>query len=308
MFIIKARTRVLRLTILAVGILAGASPAEAHGESIGRASGSELPLRYWQDMTTEEFAALNTESVIAVLPVASIEQHGPHLPVCTDACSNQAVIERTLELMPDELPVTVLPMMPVGKANEHSAFPGTLTLKAETLGRLWTDIAESIHRAGIRKLVFLNSHGGQRQIMDIVARDLRVRLDMFVVVVNQYSLFPTDLFPEDEARYGIHGGSVETSIMLHLRPDLVDMRKAKDFAPLAEELAEDYKYSTPTGSTRFAWQAQDLNPAGVVGNARDADASRGAKIIDHAAAQFVAILSEVDRYPLINLRKGPLEQ
>jgi len=131
---------------------------------------------------------------------------------------------------------------------------------------------------------------------------------MFVVTVNQYSLFPMDMFPEDEGRYGIHGGSVETSLMLHLRPDLVDMDKAKNFAPLAERLAEDYDYLRPTGSIRFAWQAQDLNPAGVVGNARDADALRGEKIIDHAAAQFVAILNEVDRYPLTNLRNGPLER
>lgn len=269
---------------------------------------TELPRRYWQDMTTEEFAALDAERVVAVLPVASIEQHGPHLPVCADACSNQAIIERTLERLPDDLPVTVLPMMPFGKANEHSAFPGTLTVEPETLRRLWTEIAESVHRAGVRKLVLVNSHGGQPQIMDIVARDLRVRLDMLVVVVNQYSLFPADLFPEDEVKYGIHGGSVETSIMLHLRPDLVDMSKAQDFKPLMADLEGDFQHLTATGATRFAWQAQDLNPAGVVGDASDADAERGAQIIDHAAARFVAVLREVDRYPLSNLRDGPLER
>jgi len=299
---------VLPVSIAIVGALAGGSPVGAHGETTEQANDGEFPRRYWQEMTTEEFAALDTDEVIAVLPVASVEQHGPHLPVCTDACSNQAVIERTLELLPDELPVTVLPMIPVGKANEHSAFPGTLTLSAETLSKVWTEIGESVHRAGIRKLVFLNSHGGQPPILDVVARDLRARLDMFVVVVNQFSLFPMDLFPDDEARYGIHGGSVETSLMLHLRPDLVDMDKAKNFEPLAERLAGSYDYLTPTGPIRFAWQAQDLNPAGVVGNARDADASRGEKIIDHAATQFVAILNEVYRYPLANLRDGPLER
>ena len=272
------------------------------------AATGKLPRHYWQEMTTEEFAALDAERVIAVLPVAAIEQHGPHLPVCADACSNQAVIERTLELLPEELPVTVLPMMPVGKSNEHSAFPGTLTLEPETLRRLWTEIAESVHRAGIRKLVLFNSHGGQPPIMDVVARDLRVRLDMLVVVANQFSLFPNDLFPDDEVRYGIHGGSKETSIMLHLRPDLVDMSKAQNFRPLMADLAGDFQHLTVTGPTRFAWQAQDLNPAGVVGNARDADAERGAQLIDHAAAQFVAVLKEVDRYPLSNLREGPLER
>ena len=325
----KFSAGILVLLLACVGILGGSSTLEgqqripertyafrAQGGPMPRpattgvqnSATGELPRRYWQDMTTEEFAALDAERVIAVLPVASIEQHGPHLPVCADACFNRAVIERTLELLPDDVPVSVLPMMPVGKANEHSAFPGTLTVEPETLRRLWTEIAESVHRAGIRKLVLVNSHGGQPQIMDIVARDLRVRLDMLVVVVNQYSLFPTDLFPEDEVKYGIHGGSIETSIMLHLRPDLVNMSKAQDFKPLRGDLSGDFQHLTATGPTRFAWQAQDLNPAGVVGNARDADPARGAKLIDHAAAQFVAVLKEVDRYPLSNLRNGPLER
>jgi creatinine amidohydrolase len=278
--------------------------SDPEGGTAGR-----LPQRYWQDMTTAEFAALDTERVIAVLPVAAIEQHGPHLPVCADACSNRAVIERTLELLPDELPVTVLPMMPVGKSNEHGAFPGTLTLEPETLRRVWTEIGESVHRAGIRKLVLFNSHGGQPQVMDIVARDLRVRLDMLVVVVNQYSLFPSKLFPPEEAKYGIHGGSGETSIMLHLRADLVDMSKADNFRSLRADLADDFPHLTAmAGPTPYiAWQSQDLNPAGVVGNALDADAERGAQLIDGAATHFVAVLKEVDRYPLSNLREGPLE-
>ncbi len=325
MFVAETRTLALSLILAGVSIQGGASslesqqemPARSHSASAqpqqnhepltsGAKSGAtgKLPRHYWQDMTTTEFASLDADRVIAVLPVASIEQHGPHLPVCADACTNQAVIERTLELLPDELPVTVLPMIPVGKANEHSSFPGTLTLEPETVRRLWTEIAESVHRAGVRKLVLFNSHGGQRQIMDVVARDLRVRLDMLVVVAGP--IFPKDLFPEDEMRYGIHGGSEETSLMLYLRPDLVDMSKAENFRSLMADLAGDFQHLTVT--TKFAWQAQDLNPAGVVGNARDADAARGAQLIDHAAAQFVAVLEEVNRYPLSNLREGPLER
>jgi creatinine amidohydrolase len=265
-----------------------------------------LPRRYWQDMTTEEFAGLDVDRVIAVLPIASIEQHGPHLPVCTDACANQAVMRRTLELLPDELPVTVLPMMPIGKATEHSAFPGTLTLETDTVRRLWTEIAESVHRAGVRKLVLFNSHGGNQRIMRVVARDLRARLDMLVVTTSLSSNTPTKLFPEDERKYGIHGGSVETSRMLYLRPELVDMSKAENFRSLKADLASDFQLLT--GTARFAWQAQDLNPAGVVGNALDADAGRGAQLIEHAAAQLVAVLVEVDRFPLSHLREGPLER
>jgi creatinine amidohydrolase len=269
-------------------------------------SNKNLPRRYWQEMTTEEFAALDADQVIAVLPIASIEQHGPHLPVCTDACANQAVIKRTLELLPDDLPVLVLPMMPVGKANEHSAFPGTLSLSSETVQRLWTEIAESVHRAGIRKLVFFNSHGGNGRILPVVAREIRARLDMLVIVANLRSDIPGDLFPEDERRYGIHGGSIETSRMLYLRPDLVNMSKAENFQSAMADLAAEFEYLPVTAS--IAWQAQDLNPAGVVGNARDADAERGRQLVEHAAAQFAAVLAEVDRLPLSHLRDGPLER
>jgi creatinine amidohydrolase len=269
-------------------------------------SNKYFPRRYWQEMTTEEFAALDTDQVIAVLPIASIEQHGPHLPVCTDACANQAVIERTLELLPEDLPVTILPMMPVGKANEHNVFPGTLSLSSETAQRLWTEIAESVHRAGIRKLVFFNSHGGNRRLLSVVARAIRAKLDMLVIITNLSSNVPGDLFPVEEKRYGIHGGSVETSRMLYLRPDLVSMSKAENFRSTMADLAEEFEQLP--GTSTIAWQAQDLNPAGVVGNARDADAERGRQLIEHAATQFATTLIEVGRLPISHLRIGPLEQ
>jgi creatinine amidohydrolase len=266
-----------------------------------------IPKRYWQDMTTAEFAALAAEEAVAILPVAAIEQHGPHLPVYVDACINKGIIERMLDLAPDDLPVTVLPAMQVGKSNEHLAYPGTLTLGAETLTRLWTEIGESVARAGVRKLVLFNSHGGQPQIMDIVARDLRVRLEMFVVTVSTYSLGkPPALFPDQELTHGIHGGSVETSMMLHLRPDLVQMDKAKNFVPASIAMEREYKYLRPEGRVGFGWQTQDINADGAVGNALDADAERGKALVDHAGAAFVELLQEIARYPLSNIKRRAL--
>jgi len=271
----------------------------------GAASAARLPRRRWADMTTAEFSALPADTV-AVLPVAAIEQHGPHLPVCVDACLNEGVVAQAIALLPAELPVTFLPMQPVGKSNEHLAFPGTLSLSAETLIRLWTEIGESVHRAGVRKLVLFNSHGGQPQIMDIVARDLRVRFDMFVVCASNYSFgSPADTYSEDELRHGIHGGAVETSMMLALRPDLVQMDKAEDFVPLSVALAQDYRYLAPEGQIGFGWQTQDLNPSGACGDARAADAGRGARSLMHAAQDLVALLREVHRYPLANISKRP---
>ena len=174
-----------------------------------------------------------------MLPVGAIEQHGPHLPVSVDAAIIAGIVERVIALLPDDLPVTFLPMMPIGKSNEHIAFPGTLTLSADTLIRLWTEIGESVARAGIRKLVLLNSHGGQPQIMDIVARDLRVRLKMFVVALSYWGVgMPKGCFPSGEAEHGIHGGSSETSMMLHLHPELVRNEERRDFVPASIAMVE----------------------------------------------------------------------
>jgi creatinine amidohydrolase len=250
---------------------------------------SRFPRQRWEDMTTADFAALDRERVIAVLPVAAIEQHGPHLPVSVDAAINSGIVERVIALLPEDLPVTFLPMMPVGKSNEHMAFPGTLTLSADTLIRLWTEIGESVARSGIRKLVLLNSHGGQSQIMDIVARDLRVRLKM--------------LFPPAEREHGIHGGSCETSLMLHLHPELVRNDERRDFVSASVAIAARYKYLRSEGSgVGFGWQTQDLNPLGACGNALDADAQRGHKIVEHVAPRIVELLREIDAYPLSALR------
>ena len=269
---------------------------------------AKLPAKLWQEMTTTDFAELDRERVVAVLPVGAIEQHGPHLPVAVDACINQGIIDEVLRRLPADLPATFLPLMPIGKSNEHQAFPGTLTLSAETLIRLWTEIGESVGRAGIRRLVIANSHGGQPQIMDIVARDLRVRLGMLVVTFSYGALGrPSGLFPDSERRHGIHGGSSETSMMLHLRPDLVRDSERRNFVPISVEMERDWVHLRPEGRIGFGWQTQDLNPEGACGNALDADAERGRLMIEYAAERFIELLREVERFPLSKLRPGPLD-
>ncbi len=265
---------------------------------------SRFPRQRWEEMTTADFAALDPERTVAVLPVAAIEQHGPHLPVSVDTAIVNGIVRSVIELLPGDLPATFLPTMPVGKSNEHIAFPGTLTLSAETLIRLWTEIGESVARSGVRKLVLLNSHGGQPQIMDIVARDLRVRLKMFVVALSYWAVgMPEGLFPAAERVHGIHGGSGETSLMLHLHPDLVRNEERRDFVPASIAMAERYKYLRPEGTgVGFGWQTQDLNEHGACGNALDADPQRGQKIIEHVAPRIVELLREIAAYPLSALR------
>lgn len=261
------------------------------------------PRRYWQDMTTAEFAALDPQQVVAVLPVAAIEQHGPHLPVSVDATINTGILSRALELMPSTLPVTFLPLQAVGKSPEHQAYPGTLTLSAETLIRVWTELGESVARTGIRKLLIFNSHGGQPEIMNIVALDLRVRLQMLVVKLNWFGPgIPAGLFSPEEERHGIHAGAIETSMMLHLAPEQVQMDKAAPFRSSRQDWQDHYSFYRPKSGVGFGWAAQDLHPSGACGDPTLASADKGRQLVDHAAQKLVQVLEEMCRFPLSLLK------
>jgi creatinine amidohydrolase len=258
-----------------------------------------MPARSWLDLTWQDFASRDMSRTIAILPVAAVEQHGPHLPVGVDTMIGQGYLDRVMGLVPADLDVLVLPIQTVGKSNEHLRFPGTLTLSAETAIRAWTEIGESVHRAGCRKLVFVNSHGGNVAVIDIVARDLRVRLDMLVVAAAWHKLgYPDGLYDADEMRHGIHAGDVETSLMLAFRPDTVRMDKAENFVPRTVAMERDLKHLRAIQPTGFGWMAQDLNPKGAMGDAASATAEKGAASADFGAAAFVDLLRDVDRFGL----------
>ncbi|MBA3909713.1 MAG: creatininase [Rhodobacter sp.] len=262
--------------------------------------------RFWADYTARDFAALPRDRLIAVLPVGAVEQHGPHLPLSVDQAILDGIIAATVPLIPQGLPALILPTLPVGKSDEHSAYPGTLTFSAATLMAMWSDIGASVARAGVRKLVILNSHGGQIAPMDIVARDLRLRHKMLVVAANWFAMgLPSGLFTAEEERFGIHAGDMETSVMRALRPDLVQMDQARDFRGLAADLARDNRHLGLTPAGKLAWAAQDLHPAGACGNAALATAEKGRSVIDHAASQLVTLLEEVDRMTLDHLDRTP---
>ncbi|HVY21349.1 MAG TPA: creatininase family protein [Bauldia sp.] len=261
-----------------------------------------LPRRYWHEMTTRDFADGDTSSWIAVLPLAAIEQHGPHLPVFTDTCIAEGMIRRVIELLPADLPVTFLPVQAVGKSNEHISSPGTLTSTWETTTKLWLEIGDSVHRAGVEKLIVINSHGGNVPMVDIVTRELRVRHDM-LAVGTAWSRFghPEAITSAEEPLYGIHGGDIETSIMLHLRPDLVKMDLAEDFRSTQLRMATEFKHLRAHGPVQFGWKAQDLNPKGTVGNAKAATAEKGRAVVDHQARGFVELCGDVHAFDVDRL-------
>lgn len=255
------------------------------------------PVPYWQDMTTTDFATGDPANWIAVLPIAAVEQHGPHLPLDTDRAIAQGHVFRVVELLPDDLPATFLPIQSIGWSDEHGSFPGTLSLSAETLTAALMDIAASVARAGVRKLVIVNSHGGNSPIVDVVIQKARLEHKLLAVGTS-WSRFgmPDGLFDADERAIGIHGGAVETSLMLHLRPDLVRMAQAERFGSLQETLRDDHTHLRAYGPARFGWTAGDLNPAGVVGDATSASAEKGAVLLDHTAGAFIALLRDVAKF------------
>jgi creatinine amidohydrolase len=261
-----------------------------------------MPKRFWAEMTSFEVAAGDPHSWVAILPVAAIEQHGPHLPLLTDTAIGQAFIDATLRKMPGTLPATFLPIQAVGKSNEHIASPGTLTLSWETLTRVLIEIGESVARAGVRKLVLVNSHGGNVPILDIVARELRVTRQMLCVATHWSRLAqPAGLFSDWERAYGIHGGDIETSIMLAARPDLVRMDYAKTFHSAQEGFVQRFKHLRAHGTAQFGWMAQDLGPDGTVGDASIATADKGTATIDAVASAFVDLIADVHAFDMSQL-------
>ena len=208
--------------------------------------------------------------------------------------------------LPEDLPVLVLPEQAVGLSIEHNAFAGTLSLSASTVMALWRDIGESVARTGIRKLVFFNSHGGQTEAMTIVANELRARHAMLAVTASWFAFgLPDGMVDAAEQRYGIHGGTIETAMMLHLAPGLVRHHAHASFGSLAEDMAQDYRHLSPHGAVGFGWQTQDLNPDGVCGDSTAADAAMGAGLVDYFAAALRDLLIEVHRFPLASLRDRP---
>jgi creatinine amidohydrolase len=266
-----------------------------------------LPKRNWMDMTWRDVAGADTSRWIAVLPLAAVEQHGPHLPLGVDTYIAEAYLAQAEKLMPADLPVSFLPVQRIGISAEHLAYPGTLTFASSTAIAAWTELGESLARAGLRKLVLITSHGGNVAAMEIVARELRTRLGMLAVTVGWHRFgYPDGAFSGEEKRHGIHGGDIETSLMLAAKPDTVRMAEAPNAVPATVAMAQEFKWLGAYRPAGFAWMTQDLNATGAIGNATLATADKGEASLQRGAEAFVELLREVDRFDLGRLREGPL--
>jgi creatinine amidohydrolase len=287
-----------------IGAAISASIAPLHEEN-------DMPrlVRRWDALAWTEFRDLPADSV-AILPVAAIEQHGPHLPLAVDAALATAILDRALARLPDDMSVLVLPLQAVGHSPEHARFPGTLSLGAETILALWSELGACVARAGLRRLLIFNAHGGQPGLVELVCRRLRSAHRLFAVGTSWFDLARPDpaeaALPAAERRWGIHAGAVETAMMRHLDPDAVREDKVADFSPAWTSRAAAHAQLAPHGGVGFGWETQDLHPAGAVGDARLGDAALGGRIVDQAAAALATLIAETSRVDLERwMRDGP---
>lgn len=260
------------------------------------------PAARWKD-NASSLGASERADWIAVLPLGAHEQHGPHLPPETDTIIAQGLVERTIARLPTDLPVTFLPVEPVGYSVEHLDFAATRSFTYNEAVTRWLGVAQELSSLGIRKMVMFNAHGGNSPLMTIIATEARIRFNMLAVATSWTRFGQPDGFidPADKA-IDIHGGDIETSVMLALAPERVAMEKAAHFPSRQSVFSKDFRHLRAYGPHAFGWKMRDLNEDGVAGNAAAATAERGEQLITHAISGFIELLEDVNRFDLSLLR------
>lgn len=258
---------------------------------------SSMTMYRWTELTKDALTAVTKTESIAVLPLGATEQHGPHLPLGTDTALVEAVLDRSALKLRSDLDVLILPSQAIALSPEHASFPGTLTLSSETVLRVWQEIGASVANAGFQKLVLFNGHGGNVAAMDIVARDLRANHGLWVAHTSWFALADQAAYlSTEELKHGIHGGLAETSAMLAISPQLVDMRYAQNFRSRGQDWETSYHRVGIGGKqAKLGWMMSDLNEQGAAGNAAAATAELGNLLLESAAEGFAAFLDEFHR-------------
>jgi creatinine amidohydrolase len=268
--------------------------------------------RFWSDISIQDGERLAkgddgdwASDWIGILPLGATEQHGAHLPRETDSLIVAASVDRLSARLLDSDKITFLPVEETSYSPEHLDYPGSKSLSYDEAIERWIEIGLMLNSHGLRKLILLNAHGGNSPLMTIVATELRLRASMMVVATS-WTRFgtPDGLIDTDELAYGIHGGEIETSVMLALHPKLVELEKLEKFPNLQQKLALENKYLRAYGRHAFGWKIQDLNPRGVVGNASAASAQKGELLLDHSVECLLQLIEEVRRFDIGNLDRA----
>lgn len=272
--------------------------------------------QHWAHISAREFELARcsglADRTLALIPLGALEQHGPHLPLNTDAAIAQAITAAALQRLPQHTPVLALPTLELGLSIEHQDFAGTLTLSPTTQLHMLQDIAQGIERTGVRRVLLFNAHGGNAASIDIAARHMRMQQRLTAWHCSWGNLpLPTavqQMFDADEWRFGIHGGEVETSLMLHIAPHLVQMQHAANFDSSARLRAQCCPIAGNGRSAKLGWAMQDYNPRGATGHAARADAQRGAALLQAAAQALADLMQEILAWPAQDNQSNILDE
>jgi creatinine amidohydrolase len=262
--------------------------------------------KYWADWHTTDFERCAMENHLVVLPLGATEQHGPHLPVSVDCLIVQEIIKVAVQKLEKDTPFLILPTQKIGLSTEHRDFKGTLTYSPELVMNIWMALADSLARAGVKKLLLFNAHGGHQSLMEVVAREIRAKHNMMVYSSSWYQLPLKEevlaSFDAHEHRFGIHGGAIETSIILATHPELVREDAFQNFTSSSEERAQKYPILGNSKSAKLAWMMQDYNPSGVVGDLSQASAAKGEALLEDAGGALSRLILEILSLPLSTIR------
>ena len=251
-------------------------------------------LRQLTHLSWPEVAALPKDEGVVILPIGAIEQHGPHLPTQTDSLIVSYILEATLHHLPSEVQAWALPPLNYGKSNEHTGFPGTISLTAKTLLAVLHDIAVSVQRAGFRRLAFINGHGGNSALLEVAARDIRAATGLMCFCL-QPALYVDPPFEISTAErcFGIHAGELETSLVLEIAPELVQMEKAiRHFPPFPDTESDLFLF----GPASTAWLSADWSDSGVFGDATLGSADKGHALIVAAVERLGKLITAISRF------------
>jgi creatinine amidohydrolase/Fe(II)-dependent formamide hydrolase-like protein len=257
------------------------------------------PERFLPYLTTTDIAALPKDDALVILPIASIEQHGPHLPIASDTILGLTILGRALERLGPDVRAWVLPGLAYGKSNEHRGFAGTISLSQATLAAVVGDVAQGVADAGFRRLALVNSHGGNPPVLTYVARDVRQRTGLMVFPLFMFAMgVDYGEVSDEEAHWGTHAGEWETSALLALAPDLVHLDRAAQQAGAYPRYRSNIRHLTLRGSVTYAWLTSDVAATGTAGDPSLASLEHGERIIEATIVRLAEVLAEMTAFEM----------
>ncbi|MEW7008025.1 creatininase family protein [Lentilitoribacter sp. EG35] len=255
-------------------------------------------IKTWHDIQMKT----TDHETIVIIPFGAYEQHGAHLPSDTDAIIATELARRLGDVV-DKLKIKLLPTEQIGYSIEHLDFGKTKSFSYQKAIERWLGIIKQQYDLGHRKILLLNAHGGNSPLLTIVATEARVKWNMLVVVTHwtRFGL-PDELADKMDKSIDIHAGDIETSIMLSINSDLVNMKYTENFPSKQSVYIDNYKFLRAYGPHAFGWKMSDLNDQGVVGNASSATAEKGNLILEHTISGLKDLVTDISQFDLAQFR------